>query len=90
MVKLAQALEELGIKNITFGTNTAIKLYSYQYNGPDPDGVFFAPRDGEEVREDIKLLLKATKEYLEKHILPNIKGKGLEMIREGLKVLELA
>ncbi len=87
MVKIAQTLEELGLKNVSFATDKAIKLHSYQYNGPDPDGIYFAPRDEEEAREDIKLLLKATKEYLEKYVIPHIKGKSLEMIREGLKLL---
>ncbi|UXD21770.1 hypothetical protein IPA_07850 [Ignicoccus pacificus DSM 13166] len=87
MARLAQALEEMGIRNVSPWTNTAIKLHSYQYNGPDPDGIYFAPRDEEEAREDIKLLLEAAKEYLERYVLPNIKGKSLEMIREGIKLL---
>ncbi|UXD21723.1 hypothetical protein IPA_07265 [Ignicoccus pacificus DSM 13166] len=88
MRRLAQKLEEIGIQNVLSWTSVALDLHTYQYNGPDPDGVWYGPRDEEEAREDIKLLLEATKEYLERYVLPNIKGKSLEMIREGLKLLK--
>jgi HEPN domain-containing protein len=87
MRRLAQRLEEIGVEKTSFITDKALSLHSYQYNGPDPDGVWFGPRDEEEAREDVKLLLKATKEYLEKYVIPHIKGKSLELIRKALKII---
>jgi hypothetical protein len=56
MSKLSQKLQEIGVENVSPWTDKALKLHSYQYNGPDPDGVWYGPRDEEEAREDIKLL----------------------------------
>ena len=86
MKRLAQKLEEAGIEGVSFVTDKALYLHSYQYNGPDPDGVWYGPRDEEEAREDIKLLLKAFKEYFEKYVIPRVSEDAKETVR---KVLEL-
>ena len=65
MRRLAQRLEEVGPQSLILNTILALRLHTYQYNGPDPDGVWYGPRDEEEAKEDIKLLLKAFKEYFE-------------------------
>ncbi len=78
---LSQMLEEkTGLNGISFGTDKALDLHDYQYNGPDPDLVYSKYADPEEAKEDVKLLIKALLEYIERY-------KDL-LDEEGAKVLE--
>jgi hypothetical protein len=87
MKRLTQKLEKMGIENISPWTDKALYLHSYQYNGPDPDGVWYGPRDEEEAREDIKLLLRAFKEYFEGYVMPKISEGTKEAIKELLGLI---
>jgi hypothetical protein len=86
MAKLTQRLEEIGVKGVSFVTDKALKLHTYQYNGPDPDGVWNGPRDEEEAKEDIKLLLKAFKEYFGKYVMPKVSEEAKRTIKEVIVV----
>ena len=45
-------------------TSVALDLHSYQYNGPDPEGVYSPYPDKESARADIEYLLGRVREYL--------------------------
>ena len=78
---LSQMLEEKAeLKGISFGTDKALDLHDYQYNGPDPDLVFSKYTDPQTASEDVKLLLKTLLEYVEKY-------KDL-LDEEGIKIME--
>ena len=80
---LSKLLARVGIEDITFGTDKALRLHTYQYHGPDPEGLWGGPVDKEDAKEDIKLLLKKFKEYVEKYF----GGYLDEELREMLKRL---
>ena len=85
---LALKLEELGYEGISSWSDKALLLHNYQYNGPDPDNYYGGIVSEEVAKEYVKLLLKATKEYLENYVIPHIKGKSLELVKRALKLLD--
>jgi len=62
MKKLAQLLE--GEESAL--TSIALDLHSYQYNGPDPEGIYSPYPDEETAKRDVELLVKKVKEYATK------------------------
>ncbi len=65
---LSQMLEEkTSLKGLSAWTDKALDLHDYQYNGPDPDLVYSKYADPEEAKEDVKLLIKALLEYIERY-----------------------
>ena len=87
MQPLATELERIGYSMLSFVSDKALLLHNYQYNGPDPDNYYGGIVSEEVAKEYVKLLLKATKDYLERYVIPHIKGKSLEMIREGMRLV---
>ena len=85
--RLSQMLEGIGLRGISFGTDKALDLHDYQYNGPDPDLVFSKYTDPETASEDVKLLLKTLIEHVEKHenLLDEEGRKVMEVVREGIQ-----
>jgi len=62
MKKLAQLL---GVEESAL-TSIALDLHSYQYNGPDPEGIYSPYPDEETAKRDVELLVKKVKEYVAK------------------------
>ena len=62
MKKLAQLLggEESAL------TSIALDLHSYQYNGPDPEGIYSPYPDEKSAQRDIEILVGKVKEYVAK------------------------
>ncbi len=80
---LAKLLEEVGVKDISAWTDKALSLHTYQYHGPDPEGLWGGPVDKEDALKDMQLLLKKWKEYVERYF-----GNYLdEEMKEVLKVI---
>ena len=65
---LSKLLEEVGVEDVTPWTAEALRLHTYQYHGPDPEGLWGGPVDKEDAKEHLELLLKKWKEYLEKYL----------------------
>lgn len=60
-------LERVGVEGVSFATDKAIGLRSYQRNGPDPEGLRGGPVEEEDAKGDIDLSLKKFKECVEEH-----------------------
>ena len=60
-------MEKVGIKDITFGTDKALRLHTYQYHGPDPEGLWGGPVDKEDAKEDVQMLLGKFKECVSEY-----------------------
>ena len=64
---LSKMLERVGVKDVSPWTDKALRPHSYQYNGPDPEGLWGGPVDEEDAKGDVALLLKKFREYVEKY-----------------------
>ena len=64
---LSKLLEGVGIADIAPWTDKALDLHTYQYHGPDPEGLWGGPVDKEDAKEDIKMILRKFKEYVMKY-----------------------
>jgi len=80
---LSKTLEKVGIKDVSPWTDKALRLHSYQYNGPDPEGLWGGPVDEEDAKGDVDLLLKKFKEYVKKYFEDYLD----EELKEALKAL---
>ena len=80
---LSKLLEEVGIEEISPWTDKALRLHTYQYHGPDPEGLWGGPVDKEDALKDLKLLLRKWKEYLERYL----KSYLNEELREVMRVI---
>ncbi len=80
---LSGLLEDIGVNDISSHTERALYLHTYQYHGPDPDGLWGGPANKEEALDSLKRLLRKWKEYVERYF-----GNYLdEEMREVLKVI---
>ncbi|UXD21755.1 hypothetical protein IPA_07635 [Ignicoccus pacificus DSM 13166] len=64
---LSSLLEDIGLEDISAWTDKALYLHTYQYNGPDPEGLWGGPADKEEALDSLKRLLRKWKEIMDKH-----------------------
>ena len=60
-------LEKVGVEGVSAWTDKALRLHTYQYHGPDPEGLWGGLVDKEDAKEDIEMLLKKFKEYVEEY-----------------------
>ncbi len=79
---LSVLLEKVGVEGITFSTAEALRLHTYQYHGPDPEGLWGGPVDKEDAKEDIEMLLKKFKEYVEKYFSEYLDEELREVLEE--------
>ena len=78
---LSKLLEEVGVENVTFATDKALRLHVYQYHGPDPEGLWGGPVDKEDALKDLELLMKKWKEYLERYLRDYLDEELREVLR---------
>ncbi len=80
---LSALLEDVGIEGISFVTDKALYLHAYQYQGPDPDGLWGGPANKDEALDSLKRLLRKWKEYVEKYF-SNYLDEDLRKVMEGI------
>jgi len=80
---LSGLLEDIGVEGIRYVTEMALYLHTYQYQGPDPDGLWGGPTNKEEALDSLKRLLRKFKEYVEKYFESYLD----EELKEVLKAL---
>ena len=61
-------------------------LHTYQYQGPDPDGLWEGPVDKEDAEEYLNSLLRNFKEYVEKYFESYLDEELKEALRSKLPV----
>ena len=84
---LSQKLEgKAGLKGISFGTDKALDLHDYQYNGPDPSMEYSKYPDPQSAEIDVKLLLKDLIEYVERYrdLIDEEGRKVMEEVKQKL------
>ncbi|UXD21714.1 hypothetical protein IPA_07105 [Ignicoccus pacificus DSM 13166] len=64
---LSVLLERVGIRDVSAWTAEALSLHTYQYHGPDPEGLWGGPVDKEDAKDHLELLLRKWKEYISKY-----------------------
>jgi len=84
---LGQLLDEVGYRDYTHYTSTALSLHDYQYHGPDPAGELSKYTTREEAAQDIVYLLARLAEIAEEKVKPRLEEKRL-WSREHQEALE--
>ncbi len=78
---LSALLEDVGVNDISAWTDKALSLRTYQYHGPDPDGLWGGPANKDEALDSLKRLLRKWKEYVEKYFSNYLDEELKEVIR---------
>jgi len=78
---LSVLLEKVGIRDISAWNDKALSLHTYQYHGPDPEGLWGGPVDKEDAKEHLELLLNKFREYVKEYFSDYLDEELKEVLR---------
>ncbi|UXD21227.1 hypothetical protein IPA_01540 [Ignicoccus pacificus DSM 13166] len=82
---LSKLLEEVGISEISPWTDKALRIHAYQYQGPDPEGLWGGPVDKEDALKDMEMLLRKWKEYVKEYFESYLDDDLKEVLERSIK-----